>query len=51
MNTDEIQLKEKTRIRLSDHPWISLVALWVVGLLVLIKGCPAVNLLMAILDQ
>lgn len=36
MITGEDHPQEKTRFRLSDHPWISLVALWVVGLSVLI---------------
>ena len=36
MLTEEIQAQEKTGFRLSDHPWMSLVASWVIGILVLI---------------
>jgi membrane protease YdiL (CAAX protease family) len=43
MITDEVQTQEKTRLRLSDHPWISLAALWVVSLLVLILVAIAAN--------
>lgn len=34
--TEEVQVDEKTRFRFPDHPWISLVASWVIGILVLI---------------
>ena len=36
MVTGELRLQEKKRFHLSDHPWISLIALWSVGILVLI---------------
>jgi membrane protease YdiL (CAAX protease family) len=36
MITIEVHTQEKPRFHLSEHPWISLVALWVVGLSVLI---------------
>lgn len=36
MITDEVHPQTKMGFRLSDHPWISLVALWVVGILVLL---------------
>jgi membrane protease YdiL (CAAX protease family) len=45
MITEEIHLQEKIRFRLSNHPWISLVALWVTGILVLILVASAANLI------
>jgi membrane protease YdiL (CAAX protease family) len=36
MITEEIHPQESTRFRLSEHPWISLAALWIIGILVLI---------------
>lgn len=39
----EVHPQEKPRFHLSEHPWISLVALWVVGLLVLILAAIAAN--------
>jgi len=36
MITEEIHPQEKTAFRLSDHPWISLAALWGIGIAVLI---------------
>jgi membrane protease YdiL (CAAX protease family) len=36
MLTEDIQVQEKTRFRLSDHPWMSLAVSWLIGILVLI---------------
>jgi len=36
MITQEIHPQEKTAFRLSDHPWISMAALWGIGIAVLI---------------
>jgi membrane protease YdiL (CAAX protease family) len=36
MITEEVHPQEKTRFHLSEHPWISLAALWVSGIIVLI---------------
>jgi membrane protease YdiL (CAAX protease family) len=43
MLTENIDRKEKTRFRFSDHPWISLVALWVISILVLILIAAGAN--------
>jgi membrane protease YdiL (CAAX protease family) len=43
MISEEANPQEKMRFHLSDRPWISLVALWVVGLLVLILFAIAAN--------
>jgi membrane protease YdiL (CAAX protease family) len=43
MISEEANPQEKTRFHLSDHPWISMVALWFVGLLVLILIALAAN--------
>jgi membrane protease YdiL (CAAX protease family) len=45
MLTEKIHIQEKTRFCLSDHPWISLAALWVTGILVLILVAAAANVL------
>jgi membrane protease YdiL (CAAX protease family) len=43
MISEEANPQEKLRFHLSDHPWISLAAMWVVGLLVLILVAIAAN--------
>jgi len=43
MITDEVHTQGKIRICFSDHPWISLAALWIVSLLVLILFVIATN--------
>ena len=45
MIIEEIHPQDKSRFRLSEYPWISLVALWVIGILVLILVAIAANLL------
>ena len=44
MSAQEISLEKESRFHLSDHPWISLVVLWVIGLLVLILVAAGANL-------
>jgi membrane protease YdiL (CAAX protease family) len=43
MITEEVHPQGKPRFHLSEHPWISLVALWVIGLSVLILVAIAAN--------
>ena len=45
MLTEEVQVQEKTRFRLADHPWMSLVVSWVIGILVLILVIAVANTL------
>jgi len=45
MITEEIHPQEKSRFRLSDHPWISLITLWGAWFLILILVAIGANLI------
>jgi membrane protease YdiL (CAAX protease family) len=45
MITEEVHQEEKRRFHLSEHPWISLAALWVSGIMVLILVAGVASLL------